>query len=88
MAEDKRPPMPTNFYWSSVCSSHLEYKAECGNCNAGRWINDELLECTHWLYEHYPKIWREWANRETTPDQPGHKARHFLESIFPGLRRK
>jgi hypothetical protein len=88
MAENKRPPMPTNFTWYSVCSAHRDYNTECANCNAGHWVNDELTEFTHWLYERYPRIWRKWANRETTPDQPGHTARHFLESIFPGLRSK
>jgi len=95
--KDLRPPMPTNFSWCSVCSGHscqnpehphIEgYCPNCGRCNAGRWVNDEFKELDHWLYTHDPDLWRKWANRETTPDQPGHAARHFLESIFPNLRR-
>ena len=84
---EQRPAMPTNFKWFSICSMHHEYKIDCGMCNAGRWVNDELHEFEHWLYERYPKIWREWANRETQLGQPGHEARTFLERVFPGLRR-
>lgn len=80
--------MPTNFQWYSICSAHRDYHPDCPNCNVGHWVNDELHELDHWLYEHDQKLWRKWANRETTPDQPGHDARHFLESVFPGLRRK
>jgi hypothetical protein len=91
---DKRPPMPRNFKWYSICSGCSgvkldgHYNPACGRCNTGHWVNDELQEFSHWLYKHNPKLWREWANRETTPAQPGHAARHFLETIFPGLRKK
>lgn len=87
MSQDKRPPMPTNFTWFSICSAHRKYNPECNCCNAGSWVNDEKHELSGWLYKHDPKLWRKWANRETTPDQPGHAARHFLESIFPGLKK-
>jgi hypothetical protein len=86
--EDKRPPMPTNFKWYSVCSAHRDYIANCGICNAGHWVNDEYHELEHWLYEHDYKLWYQWANRQTHPGEPGHLARTFLERVFPGLRKK
>lgn len=92
MNEDKRPPMPQNFQWYSVCSAVHEnedsFDPTCVACNAGHWVNDEFHELDHWLYVHDPKLWRKWANRETKEGEPGHKARHFLESVFPGLRPK
>lgn len=88
MNEDKRPPIPTNFQWFSVCSAHQDYNSGCNCCNAGRWVNEEMFELEHWLFDQNPKLWRKWANRETKPNQPGHAARHFLETIFPGLKDK
>jgi hypothetical protein len=90
---DKRPPMPKNFSWYSVCSGCSgqkldgHYNPECPRCNAGRWVNDEFHELDSWLYKHDAKLWQKWANRETNEGEPGHEARHFLEKIFPNLRR-
>lgn len=85
--EDKRPSMPQNFQWYSVCSAHRDYRPECNCCNAGHWVNDEFHELDRWLYEHNPKLWREWANRETHEGEPGHSSRTFLERIFPRLKK-
>lgn len=86
--EDKRPPMPQNFTWYSICSIHRDYHASCNNCNVGQWINDTYHELDHWLYTKDYKLWHQWANRTTSPGEPGHEARTFLERIFPGLRKK
>jgi len=84
--EDKRPPMPANFSWYSICSRHMKFNQECGLCNTGHWVNDELHELSSWLYRENPKLWRKWANRKTKEGEPGHEARHFLEKIFPRLK--
>ncbi len=90
--EDKRPPMPKNFTWYSVCSGchgpkiDNHYNPECPRCNAGHWINDEFKELEDWLDKHDHQLWLKWANRETKLGEPGHFARHFLESVFPKLK--
>jgi hypothetical protein len=84
--DDKRPPMPTNFSWYSICSAHSAYNPECGNCNTGQWVNDEYRELEHWLYEQRYELWHKWANRETSPGEPGHWTRTFLERVFPRLK--
>jgi hypothetical protein len=78
---DKRPPMPQNFSWYSICSRHGEYHEECGACNKGRWINQDYQELEQWLYRNSMKLWRQWANRAAS------KERSFLERIFPRLRK-
>jgi hypothetical protein len=82
MASEQRPPMPTDFFWASICSMHHEYNASCGLCSKGRWIYREQHDLEQWLFRRNRRLWREWANRTESP------SRTFLEKIFPGLRRK
>jgi hypothetical protein len=80
---DKRPPMPRNFQWISICSAHRDYDPGCPRCSAGHWVNDDYKKLEHWLYEQNYKLWHKWANQDDTSSGAG-----FLEKIFPKLRRK
>jgi hypothetical protein len=50
--------------WFSVCSRHAVYEPTCNNCNVGTWIASNSREYENWLWNHFPKVWKKWANKD------------------------
>ncbi len=69
--------------WYSICSRHGRYNESCDNCTTGLWINVWRQRLGHEVYKRYPNLWRAWANRRWFNGD-----KRWLESVFPGLKRK
>lgn len=69
-----------NYYWSSICGIHYDYRKDCNMCNAGYWVNRNAAYFEGLVYKIAPWLWRWWVNR------PNSKARKRIKGWFPNLK--
>jgi hypothetical protein len=43
--------------WYSICSRHQHYEWHCELCNIGRWHNIFLSKISHFIFNHFEKLW-------------------------------
>lgn len=68
--------------WYSICSRHRDHLETCRLCLTGQWKRRASVWASGVFHRAFPRLWRWWVNR------PGGLDRKFLETVFPGLRRK
>lgn len=60
-------PTRGRWFWRqefySICSHHMgRTEPGCDLCNTGHWRNVRKRAVGHFIYQHWPNLWRWWVN--------------------------